>query len=204
MASTWVAQDRAASFFRASEPVRSKAIPYASALDWLASRCLGWPRSDAQFVDSEARPGEAKARQVKARPGWGQGPWLWLSASPWHGLPRPLKAAEKLNFQWLTSVVDTSKGCGGRAQRLHSLTCKFGGSAPRCMVFPVLLRLLPLLLQCRAKSHAKQNQAGAKQTRGKHKATPEQMQNKRTCTSKAHTKHMQSNNKANRAHAKQM
>ena len=192
MASTKVAQDRAASLFRASELVRSKSIPYASALDWLASRCLGWPRSDAQFVNSEARPGGAKATQVKARPGWGQGPWLWLGASPWHGLPWPLKAPEKLDFRWLTSVVDTSKGCGGRAQRLHSLTCKFGGSAPRYMVFPVLLRLLPLLLQCRAKSHAKRNQARAKQTRGKHKATTKQTQSNTGTNAKQTHMHKQS------------
>jgi hypothetical protein len=59
--SPWVAQDHAASFFHA----RARAIlvdPRRLRLDRLASRGLGWPCSDAQFVDSEAKRSRGEAR----------------------------------------------------------------------------------------------------------------------------------------------
>ena len=83
------------------------------------------------------RPGEAGRGQVEAmaRPGLGHG-GARLEQSP-----RLWQAPGKLHyFQWLTSVVVTPKGRGGRAQRSQYVRCEFGGSARRCMVFPHCFR----------------------------------------------------------------
>ena len=78
--------------------------------DRLASRGLGWPRSGALFVDSEAGRGQGEARAASGPMALARRCYIVLLRLAWLVLAVEGAREAPHNYQWLTSVIDTPKG----------------------------------------------------------------------------------------------